>query len=115
MKSAGTTLRSIECAPLIVTPIGALLFLIGVGRFFVGHHFGFYDAVYCCLAIIPARLLLLVFDYVLHHAPLVVVMPFVLAVVLVYSSPVFDVALGAALFGAIAIPAAREWKQRKRL
>ena len=36
------------------------------------------------------------------------------AVVLVVSSPVFDVALGLALMGAIAGPALGEWKLRLR-
>jgi hypothetical protein len=98
-----------------VAAIGILLFLLGVRRFFVRHHFGLDDALYCCLAIIPAGLLLLVFDYVLHHAPLVVVIPFFLAVVLIFSSPVFDVALGLVLFATIAFPAFNEWKQARRL
>jgi len=38
-----------------------------------------------------------------------------LAGVLVFSSPVFDVALGLALVGAIAGPALSEWKNEKRL
>ena len=115
MNPAGTILRRIEWAPLIVAAIGALLFLLGICRFFARHHFGLDDALYCCLVVLPAWVLLLVFDYVLHHAPLVVPIPLLLAAVLVYSSPVFDVALGAALFGAIAVPAVGEWKQRKRL
>ncbi len=114
MKSAETASRRIEWGPLIVAAVGLLLFLLGVRRFFLRHHFGLYDVLYCCLAIIPAGILLLVFDYVLHHAPLVVVIPFLLLTVLVFSSPVFDVALGVALFAAIAAPAVSEWKQDTR-
>ena len=91
------------------------MFLHGAGRFFVLHHFGFIDALYCCLAIVPAGLLLLVFDYVLHHAKLVAIIPLIFAVTLAYSSPVFEIALGLALFGAVAGPALEDWKYEKRL
>jgi len=107
--------RNIAWAPWIVTAAGALLFLLGVGRFFVRHRFGFIDALYCCLAVVPAGLLLLVFDYVFHHARLVLVIPLVLAGVLVFSSPVWDVALGLALMGAMVGPALSDWKNEKRL
>jgi hypothetical protein len=101
--------RNIAWGPWIVTAVGALLFLLGFGRFFLRHRFGFIDALYCCLAVIPAGLLLLAFDYVFHHAKLVLVIPLVLAGVLVFSSPVWDVALGLILMGATAGPALSDW------
>jgi hypothetical protein len=108
------TSRRIPWGPLMVVVIGGLLFLLGARRLFLRHHFGLVEALYCCLAIIPAALLLLIFDYVLHHARLVSLMVLFVAVVLVVSSPVFDVALGLALMGAIAGPALGEWKLRLR-
>jgi hypothetical protein len=99
----------------MVVVIGVLLFLLGARRLLLRHHFGLAQALYCGLAIIPAAVLLLVFDYVLHHARLVSLMLLVLAVALVVSSPVFDVALGLALMGAVAVPAFGEWKRRLRL
>jgi hypothetical protein len=62
----------------------------------------------------PAGLLLLVFDYVLHHAKLASVIPLFLALLLILTFPAFDVALGLALMGAIAGPALSEWKDEKR-
>jgi hypothetical protein len=91
------------------------LFLLGVGRFVLRHHFGFRDALYCCLALVPAGLLLLVIAYVVQHAKLASVVPLALAGVLAFSSPVFDVALGLALMGAIAGPVLSEWKNGKGL
>jgi hypothetical protein len=91
-----------------------VLLLLGVTRFVLAGRFGLPDVLYCCLAVIPAGLLLLVFDYVLHHARLVTVMPLTLAATLVFSSPVFDVALGLTLMGVIAGPALSEWKNEKR-
>lgn len=99
----------------MVAAIGVLLFLLGVGRFFIRHRFGFIDALYCCLAVIPVGLLLLVFDYVLHHASLVSVIPLALAGMLAFSSPVWDVALGLTLMGVVVGPALSDWKIEKRL
>ncbi len=82
--------------------IGSLLFLFGVGRFVLRHRFGFMDALYCGLALVLSGFLLLVFAYVVRHAPIASVIPMVAAGVFVFSSPVFDVGLGLALMGAIA-------------
>ncbi|MGA3177968.1 MAG: hypothetical protein ABSE19_11560 [Candidatus Acidiferrum sp.] len=115
MNSNESTLRNIPWGAWIVVAVGDVLFLLGVGRFVQRHHFGFMDALYCCLALVPAGLLLLVIAYVVQHAKLASVVPLALAGVLVFSSPVFDVALGLALVGAIAGPALSEWKNEKRL
>jgi hypothetical protein len=92
--------------------VGGLLFLIGSGRLVLEHRFEFIDALYCLLAVIPAGLLLLVFAYVLDHARLVSVLPLFVAGLLVFSSPVFGVALGLAMMGA-AGPALKEWKDEE--
>ena len=115
MNSEKSTSGNIAWGAWIAIAAGGLLFLLGAGRFARGHHFGFADALYCCLAVIPAGLLLLVFDYVLHHAKLVSILVLIMAGLLVVSFPAFDVGLGVALMAAIAGPALREWKDEKRL
>jgi len=110
----GSTSRPIAWGQCIVTAVGALLLLLGVTRFILADHFGFIDLLYCCLAVIPMALLLLVFDYVLHHAKLVAVIPLMVALTLVVSSAAFDVALGLAVIGAIAGPMFTEWKDERR-
>jgi hypothetical protein len=110
-----STSRTIAWGPLIVVAIGTLLFLLGAGRFFLRHRFSYNDALYCWLAIIPAGFGLLVFDFVLHHARLASLILLFLGAVLIYSSPVVDVALGVALVGAMVVPAVSEWKRTKRL
>jgi len=105
---------NIAWGPWIVLAIGVLLFLLGAARFVLRHHFGFTDALHCALAVIPAGFLLLVFDYVLHHAKLVSVIPLFAAGVLIFSSPVFDVALGLALIAAMAGPTLSDWKNENR-
>jgi len=114
MSSDQPASRKIAWGAWIVFAIGALLFLLGVGRFVHEHRFGLIDALYCCLAIIPAGLLLLVFDYVLHHARLALIVPLAAAGMLIFTSPVFDVALGLVLMGVVAGTAWREWNNAKR-
>jgi hypothetical protein len=107
--------RQVAWGAWIAVAVGGLLFVLGAARFAIRHHFGFIDALYCCLAVVPAGLLLLVFNYVFHHARLVAILLLFMAGMLAFSSPVFDVALGVALMAAIAGPALREWKDEKRL
>lgn len=107
--------RDIPWGAWIIASVGVLLFLLGIGRFVYRHQFGFSDAFYCSLSLVPAGILLLVFDYVLHHAKLVSVIPLVAAGMLVFSSPAFDVGLGLVLVGAMAGPALRDWKDEKRV
>jgi hypothetical protein len=115
VSSEKSTFQNIPWGAWILVAVGGALFLLGIERFVRRHHFGLMDALYCCLALVPAGLLLLVIAYVVQHAKLAAVVPLALAVVLIFSSPVFDVALGLALMGAIAGPALSEWKNEKRL
>jgi hypothetical protein len=108
-----STLGNIAWGPWVIIVSGGALFLLGAARFVFRHSFGFIDAIHCCFAVIPAALLLLVLAYVVQHARLVSVIPLFVAGVLIFTFPVFDVAVGAALMGAIAIPALSDWKKRK--
>jgi hypothetical protein len=64
--------------------------------------------------IVPAGILLLVFDYVLHHAKLVAIIPLGFAALLLFTFPVFDVALGLTLMAAVAGPALSNWKEERQ-
>lgn len=107
--------RGTAWGPLLILMLGALLFLLGVGRFVTRHHFTLTDAMYCVLALAPAGLLLLIFSYIFHHARIVAVLLIGVAGLLAWSSPIFDVALGVALMAAIAGPMMNEWKDERRL
>jgi hypothetical protein len=109
-----SVLRNFPWGALVVVALGGLLLFLGTWRFHLRHHFGLVDALHCGMAIIPAGLLLLVSDYVLHHAKLVLPMPLILAGILIRSSPAFDVAIGLVLAGAVAGPLLREWQDKRR-
>ena len=90
-----------------------MLFLVGSVRFVFKHRFGPVDALYCCLAVVPAAFFLLVFSYVLQHAKVASIIPLFGGGIMVFSFPAIDVALGLALVGVIAVPALGEWKNKK--
>ena len=115
MSSDAVSSRSIAWGPLLILAVGALLFLLGVGRFVARHQFTLTGVMYCGLALAPAGLLLLIFSYVFHHARIVAVLLVGMAGMLAWSSPIFDVAMGLALMAAIAGPMMNEWKDEKRL
>lgn len=104
----------IAWGPWIITLFGGVLLVFGAARFILRHRFGFIDVLYCCLAIIPAGLFLLVFSYVLQHAKLASIIPLLAVGLLVFTSPVVDVALGLALVAAVTGPALSEWKNEQR-
>jgi nicotinamide riboside transporter PnuC len=113
MTSEPKTSRYFEWTHAIVTSIGVAVLFFGARAFYRRGHFGFVDALYCLLMLIPAAAYLLVTSYVLQHARLVVVIPLFLAVVLVRGYPAFAVALGLALIGVIVDGALRNWKDAR--
>jgi hypothetical protein len=97
-----STSRQIEWGPLLLGAVGAILFLLGAGRFVLAHRFSLSDALLCCALLIPAWLLLLVISYVVQHAIFVSIIPIAATAMWAYSSPTFDVALGLALIALLA-------------
>jgi hypothetical protein len=102
--------RNIAWRTWIIAVLGGALFLLGAGRFVLRHRFGFTDALYCSLGVIPAALLLLLLAYVIQHARLASIIPLFAAGMLARTYPVFDIALGITMVGAVAGPALRDWK-----
>jgi hypothetical protein len=102
------TREKIAWGQWIMAALGAGLFMLGACRFYVRHQFGYMDALYCCAAVIPAAVLLLIFDYTIHHAKIAALIPLIFCLLLTTRFPVFDVAFGLVLIGAVAGPAMRE-------
>jgi flagellar biosynthesis protein FliP len=78
-------------------------------------HFGFADAFYCGLLLIPAALLLLLTSYVLQHGKFAAVIPVLFAGLLVRAYPTFAVTLGLAVIGAVFVPAVTDWRHVRRI
>jgi hypothetical protein len=103
----------IAWGPWLIGVSGVVLSLVGSVRFVLKHRFGPIDAVYCCLAVVPAGIFLLVFSYVLQHAKLASVIPLFMGGILIFSFPAIDVALGLTMVVVVAVPALGEWKNKK--
>jgi hypothetical protein len=115
VNAADSNSGKIAWGPWLIGISGVVLFLIGSVRFILKHRFGPVDALYCCLAVVPAGLFLLVFSYVLQHAKMASIIPLFMGGIMIFSFPVIDVALGLALLGVVAGPALGEWKNKKSL
>jgi len=115
VNATGSISEKIVWGPWIIGVSGFVLFLVGSVRFALKHRFGPIDALYCCLAVVPAVLFLLVFSYVLQHAKMASIIPLFMGGIMIFSFPVIDVALGLAMLGVVAGPALGEWKNKKSL
>jgi hypothetical protein len=115
VNATGSISEKIVWGPWIIGVSGVVLFLVGSVRFALKHRFGPIDALYCCLAVVPAGLFLLVFSYVLQHAKMASIIPLFMGGIMVFSFPTIDVALGLAMLGVVAGPALGEWKNKKGL
>lgn len=113
MNAADSNSGKIAWGPWLIGISGVVLFLVGSVRFVLKHPFGPIDALYCCLAVVPAGLFLLVFSYVLQHAKVASMIPLFVGGIMIFSFPAMDVAFGLALLGVVAGPALGEWKNKK--
>ena len=115
MNATDSISGKIVWGPWIIGVSGVVLFLVGSVRFILKHRFGPIDALYCCLAVVPAGIFLLVFSYVLQHAKMASIIPLFMGGIMIFSFPAIDVALGLAMLGVVAGPALGEWKNKNGL
>jgi len=84
---------------LVMIATGAFFIAVGVHRFWVRpEHFGWPSLLGCVGAAFGAFFLLLVTDYVFHHAPLVFIPWFIFLIYFAFIQPHFAVGLGLALW-----------------
>jgi hypothetical protein len=83
------------------TLLGVVVLGAGVVRFILHRHFSLAQAAYCLVAIPAAVLLLMIFDYTLHHARIASLMVVVILVLLAVESPAFCTGLGLAMLGMV--------------
>jgi hypothetical protein len=83
------------------TLLGVVVLGAGVFRFILHRHFSLVQAVYCLVSIPAALMLLLIFDYTLHHARIACLMVVVILLLLAFASPAFCVGLGLTMLGMV--------------
>jgi hypothetical protein len=87
----------------ILLLLAVAIFLGGALRYYRHGNFTFLQAGYCLVALIVSLLVLLVFDYTLHHAKIVAVMVLVFVVLCLIASPAFCVGMGLGLAGMVLV------------
>jgi cell division protein FtsW (lipid II flippase) len=97
-----------------VAKVPALLLLLavaisatGAARYYRHGNFSLAQAGYCLVAILASLVILLVFDYTLHHAKIVAVMVLIFVVLFLVASPAFCVGMGLALAGTVVVQGRR--------
>jgi hypothetical protein len=88
-------------AEALLLLLAVAIFLAGAVRYFRMGNFTLAQAAYCLVSIPAALLLLLIFDYTLHHAWIAAVMVLIFAGLLLVASPAFCVGLGLGLAGMV--------------
>jgi cell division protein FtsW (lipid II flippase) len=88
-------------APAILLVLAAAIFLAGAVRYYRHGNFALAQAGYCLVALVASLVVLLVFDYTLHHAKIAAVMVLIFAALFLVASPAFCVGMGVALAGMV--------------
>jgi len=83
--------------------LAAAIFAAGAVRYYRHGNFSLAQAAYCLVAILASLVVLLVFDYTLHHARIVAVMVLVFVVLFLVASPAFCIGIGVGLAGMIVV------------
>ena len=99
MTSAKQWFLSTKGFALVMAVTGVLFIAVGIRRFWVRpEHFGLLSVLGCSVAAFGAFHLLLLSDYVFHHAPLVFIPWLIALIYFAFLQPHFAVGLGLALW-----------------
>jgi hypothetical protein len=88
-------------APALLLLLAVAIFLAGAVRYYRHGSFTLAQAGYCLVAIVASLVVLLVFDYTLHHAKIAAVMVLIFVMLFLVASPAFCVGMGLALAGMV--------------
>jgi len=83
--------------------LAVIIFAAGVARYYRHGNFSLAQAGYCLVAMLASLVVLLVFDYTVHHAKIVAVMVLIFVVLFLVASPAFCVGLGVGLAGMVVV------------
>lgn len=89
--------------PAILLLLAVAIFVAGAVRYYRQGNFTLEQAGYCLLAVVVSLVVLLVFDYTLHHAKIVAVMVVVFVGLFLVASPAFCVGMGVGLAGMVLV------------
>jgi cell division protein FtsW (lipid II flippase) len=87
--------------PAILLLLAVAIFAAGAMRYYRHGSFSLAQAAYCLVAIVASLVVLLVFDYTLHHAKIAAVMVLVFVVLFLVASPAFCVGMGLGMAGMV--------------
>jgi hypothetical protein len=90
-------------APALLLLLGVAIFLAGAVRYYRHGNFTLAQAGYCLVSVLASLVVLLVFDYTLHHAKIAAVMVLIFVVLFMVASPAFCVGMGLALAGMVVV------------
>src|SRR5689334_11819549 len=88
-------------APAILLLLAVAIFLAGALRYYRHGNFSLAQAGYCLVGLVASLVVLLVFDYTLHHARIAAVMVLVFVGLFLVASPAFCVGMGLGLAGMV--------------
>ena len=94
-------------APVILLLLAVAIFLAGAIRYYRHGSFTLAQAWYCLVAMLASLVVLLVFDYTLHHAKIAALMVLIFVVLFLVASPAFCVGMGFGLAGMIVVQGRR--------
>ena len=87
----------------ILLLLAVAIFLAGAVRYYRHGSFTLAQAGYCLVAVVASLVVLLVFDYTLHHAKIAALMVLIFAALFMVASPAFCVGMGLVLAGTVIV------------
>lgn len=88
-------------APALLLLLALAILLAGAVRYYRHGSFTLAQAGYCLVAVLASLVILLIFDYTLHHAKIAAVMVLVFVVLFLVASPAFCVGMGLGMAGMV--------------
>jgi len=95
--------RGAAKAEVLLLLLALAIFLAGAVRYYRHGNFSLAQAGNCLLAVLASLVVLLVFDYTLHHAKIAAVMVLIFAALFLVASPAFCVGMGLGLAGMVVV------------
>jgi len=93
--------RGVAKGPALLLLLSVAIFAAGAVRYYLHGSFSLAQAGYCLVAVVASLVVLLVFDYTLHHAKIVAVMVLIFVALFMVASPAFCVGMGLGLAGMV--------------